>query len=282
MKKIGFVDYYISEWHANNYMKWLADAIENSGYDFEIAYAWAELDISLFDGVTTGEWCEKYGVERCNTLEELCEKSDYILILAPSNPETHLKYAETVLKYGKNTFIDKTFAPDLKTARKIFELAAQYNTKFFSSSALRYANELVEYSANAKAISITFGGSNLPEYIVHPVEIATKSLGASAKSVRLESAADQTLIRIAYTDGRAANLLYSPTLTYSAIISGPDGKSVNAPKLSGFFPNLMRDIVRFFSEGSPSFDTSETLAVMRVRDAIFDALKNPGKDIVIK
>lgn len=281
MKKIGFVDYYISEWHANNYTKWLADSIKNAGADFTVAYAWAELEVSLFDGATTDEWCEKYGVSRCDTLEELCEKSDYILILAPSNPETHLRYAETVLKYGKNTFIDKTFAPDFETACRIFELAKKYNTKIFSSSALRYADELAQYSLGADAVSLMFGGSNLPEYIVHPVEIATKTIGTAAKSVRLETSADQTLVRINYADGRAANLLYSPTLTYSALVSGRDGKTVNIPKLSGFFPNLMSDIVRFFIEGTSSFDAAETLAVMRVRDAVLSALESPGKEIII-
>ena len=281
MKKIGFVDYYISEWHANNYTKWLADSIKNAGADFTVAYAWAELEVSLFDGATTDEWCEKYGVSRCDTLEELCEKSDYILILAPSNPETHLRYAETVLKYGKNTFIDKTFAPDFETACRIFELAKKYNTKIFSSSALRYADELAQYSLGADAVSLMFGGSNLPEYIVHPVEIATKTIGIAAKSVRLETSADQTLVRINYADGMAANLLYSPTLTYSALVSGRDGKTVNIPKLSGFFPNLMSDIVRFFIEGTPSFDAAETLAVMRVRDAVLSALESPGKEIII-
>ena len=281
MKKVGFVDYYISEWHANNYTKWLADSIKNAGADFTVAYAWAELEVSLFDGATTDEWCEKYGVSRCDTLEELCEKSDYILILAPSNPETHLRYAETVLKYGKNTFIDKTFAPDFETACRIFELAKKYNTKIFSSSALRYADELAQYSLGADAVSLMFGGSNLPEYIVHPVEIATKTIGTAAKSVRLETSADQTLVRINYADGRAANLLYSPTLTYSALVSDRDGKTVNIPKLSGFFPNLMSDIVRFFIEGTPSFDAAETLAVMRVRDAVLSALESPGKEIII-
>ena len=126
-----------------------------------------------------------------------------------------------------------------------------------------------------------FGGSNLPEYIVHPVEIATKTIGTAAKSVRLETSADQTLVRINYADGRAANLLYSPTLTYSALVSGRDGKTVNIPKLSGFFPNLMSDIVRFFIEGTSSFDAAETLAVMRVRDAVLSALESPGKEIII-
>ena len=79
MKKIGFVDYYISEWHANNYPAWMQEANEKLGLDYQVAYAWAEEDISPVDGVSTDQWCEKTGVERCQTIAELCEKSDVIV-----------------------------------------------------------------------------------------------------------------------------------------------------------------------------------------------------------
>ena len=69
-----------------------------------------------------GIFCEAFGVERCNTIEEICEKSDVLFILAPTNPEKHLEYAKTALKYGKRTYIDKTFAPD---AAKAFAMAPQ-------------------------------------------------------------------------------------------------------------------------------------------------------------
>ena len=39
--KIGFVDYYISEWHANNYPDWIAQMSEKCGIDARVAYAWA-------------------------------------------------------------------------------------------------------------------------------------------------------------------------------------------------------------------------------------------------
>ena len=42
MKKIGFADYYISEWHANNYPAWMKEACEKLGAEYTLAYVWAE------------------------------------------------------------------------------------------------------------------------------------------------------------------------------------------------------------------------------------------------
>ena len=177
MKTIGFVDYYISEWHANNYPQWIKEESEKLGENFVVKYAWAELDKSLVDGVTTEEWCNKFGVEKCNTIGELCEKADYILVLAPSDLDKHLGYAKEVFKFKKNTYIDKTFAPDYKTAKEIFDLAEKYGVKFFSSSALRYSNEL-DLLPETNNIITHGGGGNLDEYIIHQIEMIVKKFKA--------------------------------------------------------------------------------------------------------
>ena len=152
MKTIGFIDYFLDEWHANSYPAWIKEAAEKLGSDVKLTYAWAEKNSE--NGLTTSEWCEKFGTEKCDTLKEICEKSDYLIVLAPSNPEKHLEYAKEVLKYGKRTYIDKTFAPDYKEAKEIFDIAEKYGTEIFSSSALRYASELNAVK-NAKNLSKT-------------------------------------------------------------------------------------------------------------------------------
>ena len=96
MKKIGFIDYYLSEWHANNYPAW----IKEINPEFEIAYAWAEVDVSPVDGVTTDGWCGKFGVEKCASIEEVCEKADYLMVLSPDNRERDLDYAIGVFPCG--------------------------------------------------------------------------------------------------------------------------------------------------------------------------------------
>lgn len=279
MKTIGFIDYYISEWHANNYPAWIKSANEVLGEDFVVKYAWAEKDVSPVDGRSTEEWCKEFGVEKCESIEELCEKSDYILILAPSNPETHLKYAEIALKYGKNTYIDKTFAPDYKNARKIFEIAEEHGTKFFTTSALRYASELEEFAGKCDAATVFGSGSSVEEYVIHQVEMLVKLMGVGAKRVRSCRAADQFNFRFEYKDGRKANMIFCETYGLPAgfIPHTAEKESQYVAIQSDFFKNLIADILRFYRSGELAFGGEQTLEVMKIREAIVKAKGNDGE-----
>ena len=276
MKTIGFIDYYISEWHANNYPKWIAEATAALDEEFVVKYAWAEQDVSPLDGVTTAEWCEKMGVTMCKTIEEVCEAADYLLILAPSNPEKHLAYAEVALKYGKNTYIDKTFAPDYATAKKIFDIAAEYGTRFFSTSALRYATELDLFVAPKNLLTLGCG-SNLDEYIIHQIEMAVKLLKSTATDVRVDRQGENQFISsVSFANGAAATLTFAPVMPYAVCAEDAEGKAMHKAITSPYFKSLIADILRFYATGETSFDTAETLEVMRIREAIVRGKETPG------
>ena len=284
MKKIGFVDYYLSEWHANNYPAWIAEACARLGLDYQIAYAWGETEISPVDGRSGAEWCEAFGVQKCETLAELCEKSDVIVVLAPSNPETHLRYAEEVLKYGKRTYIDKTFAPDLATAKKIFELSEQYGTPFFSSSALRYATELDGYE-NCRQFFVAGSGATIEEYIIHMIEMAVKKLGMGAEAILAERFGAQTFLHVKYNDDRVANMIFARSLPYTVYMSDGEPKGtrpVTATVQSKFFDGLIEDILNFFETGKISFDVQETLEVMKLREGAVLAEQKLGEWIDLR
>ena len=276
MKKIGFVDYFISEWHADNYPAWIERICAEMGVDYKVAYAWAELDISPVSGVSTDEWCEKFGAERCATIDELCEKSDVIVILSPSNPETHLRYAEEVLKHGKRTYIDKTFAPDAATAKEIFAIGEKYGAPFFSTSALRYATELDSVDA-PDSILVTGGGSNLPEYFIHLGEMVVKKMGA-IKSVKATRNGSQWIISAKTEDGKDATMIYGCAMPYNVYMT-KDGRETWKSIKSPFFDGLIADMLRFFETGKTSFDPAETLAVSRLRDAVLKATETPDTEI---
>ncbi len=275
MKKIGFIDFYISEWHANNYPAWIKEISDKTGDGFTVAYAWAEQDVSPVDGRTTDEWCHEFGVTKCKSIHELCEKSDYILILAPSNPEKHLGYAKEALKYGKRTYIDKTFAPSYAEAKQIFDVSDEYGTPFFSSSALRYADEL----KNIKASSVitTGGGGNYEEYIIHQIEMAVKLLGACDGRVKVEKCGNEYISQIVFENGTEAALIYGCAYPFSVHLSKENGGAAHLPVNSHFFNNLIEDILHFYNTGEKSFDGEETLCVMRIREALINAKEDLGK-----
>jgi hypothetical protein len=275
MKKIGFIDYYLSEWHANNYPEWLKEACRDAGLEFEIKYAWAEQHVSPVDGISTDEWCKQFGARRCDSLHELCDVSDYILILAPSNPEKHLDYAKEVLKYGKPTFIDKTFAPNSAESDEMFALAEKYGTKFFSTSALRCATELEKFEGVTN-LMVTGGGSNLPEYSVHIIEIAVSLLQDPIKRVMMEAKSQMRFCHAETVSGKLATLMYMPGFGYSIAGMDADGKGRHKMIASPFFNVLMGEIIKFFQTGEYPFDPAETREVMRVRDAILACDATPG------
>ena len=279
MKKIGFVDYYISEWHANNYPTWMKAACEKLGLDFEVAYAWAEIDKSPIDGVTTDEWCEKNGVQKCDTIEELCEKSDMIVILAPSNPETHLRYAEKVLPYGKRTYIDKTFTPDYATAKKIFEIAEKSGATFFSTSALRYAEELPYYDTlkDVKSAIITGPGGSFEEYIIHQVEMLVNICKKKPVKAKVETVGLTSEGTVMYEDGSRAKLIYSPRYPFTVYADDGVESGEQKPIVSGYFPALMENILKFFDTGVLPFDSQQTLDCMNIREALIKGLNNDGQ-----
>lgn len=266
MKKIGFIDYYLSEWHANNYPVWLENAAKQLGCEYKVCYGWAEKDVSVVDGVTTDQWCENFGVEKCQTIEELCEKSDYIIILAPSDPEKHLPYAKTALKYGKRTYIDKTFAPNLSEAKEMFDIAEKYDAPFFSTSALRYASEL-DAVESPKFLKVWGGGGNFPEYSIHQIEMVVKLMGCAHKNVTLNKTDDGCVCDIELTDGRMVQLNYSPSFGFA--IETENGR---VDIVSSFFDLLMVDIVKFFETGVLPFEKEQTLTAMAMREKVLELL----------
>lgn len=280
MKKIGFVDHYISEWHANNYPAWFKEANEKSGLDYEVAYFWAEKDLSPVDNVTSAQWAEKTGIKQLNTIEELCEKSDVIVVLAPSNPETHLEYAKKVLPYGKPTYIDKTFAPNLEVTKEIFAIAEKHGTPFFSTSALRYAEELKEFS-NIKNVIITAPGRLFEEYLVHPCEIAVALLKKRILKLKTEKIGKQYFCRAICEGENEIGIVFSNALGYSITAENYNGELAHKDISSSFFLNLISDMLTFFESGKVPFDTNETIEVMRLRAGLIKAAETNGEWIEV-
>ncbi len=170
-KKIGFIDLFIDEWHANNYPDWIRNG--KFGDQVEIHMAWQK-ETTPREGLRSLEqWCHDFNVTPAKSQEELIEACDALIVLAPSNPEVHEELAHLALKSGKPLYMDKPFAPDKATAQRIFALAKEYNTPMFSSSALRFSKEIADLKNNMfsndpiKLVATTGCGSSYWEYCIY-------------------------------------------------------------------------------------------------------------------
>ena len=203
MKKIGFIDNYLDEWHANNYPQ----TIERlAGDEMKVAYAYARQDAP--NGMTTDEWCAKMGVERVDTIEELVEKSDYIIVLSPDHPQYHEELCAIPLRSGKRVYVDKTFAVDSATAKRIFAVANESGTPVFSSSALRFADEVMAQTVKPDEIDhMTVIANGDPDiYLIHMIEPSIRLMGPKAERTMFVGTEKSPSWVVEFAGGRKVNM----------------------------------------------------------------------------
>ena len=277
MKKLGFIDLFIDEWHANNYPAWIKTA--RRGTEFELAYAWEK---APQNGRPLEKWCADFGVTPLKSMEEVVEKSDAVFVLAPSNPEVHRELAEIPLKSGKPVFVDKPFAPSKVDAEAMFELAAKHNTPLMSSSALRFSTELDAYrnKPGTTYMETTGGGRSFWEYSIHQIEMIVSVLGTGAKRIMQCGANDVEHMVIQYEDDRRASVTYTPNAPFTTRLVH-EGKMIVNPQCSDFFPILLSEILDFFATGKSPIDTAQTIEIAALVAAGIKALeaKNVWHDL---
>lgn len=281
MKSIGFIDYYLNEWHANNYPAWIKKSAANKS-GFRVAYAWGEKKSP--DGISSESWCEKNKIKLCSSIEEVCEKSDVLVILSPDNSEMHLKYAQKVLPFGKKTYIDKTFTPALREAEEIFSLGKKFKTPLCSSSALRFASEIAEYRGKAKSIITLGSGPSFETYAVHQLEMITKVMGTGAEKLMVIQEGLNISLVISFRDGRQAvyNQLINSQAPFMVSVESRAAKSAEyRPIVSDFFNNFIDALMEFFETGKTLADKKETLCIIALIEAGMKGLKKCGQWIKV-
>ena len=264
MKRIGLIDYYINEWHALNYPTFLKNVKGEIDKEFEITDFYAEID---HPNLSSDEFEENYGIHKCSSLEELCTKCDYLMVLYPDNPERKFEVVKKVIAYKKPIFVDKTFMNSFKEAKEIFDLAKQNQTPLFTSSSLRYADEVVALE-NINSLLVIAPSVHLSDYWIHPLEIVVSKMGAGATRAKLSKSGVHHMLNVEYPgDKNALIVIAEGGNAQDFFISGNGKFKQNLVRCtSPYFENEMKDILRFFIEKNPSFSYLETLEAMKLRD----------------
>ena len=274
MKKIGFIDYYLDEWHANNYPEFIR---QQANGEYEVAYAWAQIDSPLPGGMTSKQWSEKYNIPVLETMDEVIEKSDYLIVLSPDNPEMHEELCKKPLASGKNTYVDKTFAPDPGAAKRIFEHADKYGTKCYSSSALFYADEYQNIKKDGLSVINSSGPGTYEMYSIHQIEPIVKLMGTGcAKRIMSVGTKDFPAMIMEYADGRHVRFCNFPSgAPFRMNFGYVDGSTDCSEVTSDFFGACIKNMLRFFETGIIPVSHENTIEVIAIREAGIKALDNP-------
>lgn len=272
MKTVGFIDYFLHEWHADNYPAWIR---EQSGGRYEVKYAYAAVPPPAGNPVSNEEWAAAQGITLVASLEELIEKSDCIVVLSPDNCEMHYTLSHQALCSGKPVYVDKTFAPTKVEAEKIFAVAEAHGTPCYSSSALRFSSRYAAVDTTDLNAIISLGANSPEIYLIHQLEPVMMLLGYDVEKVMYTGTGAAHVYTLHYGDGRTAVLTllageYGFTLHLN---HGTFNETVQAD--DDFFRAFIDALIRFFDTGEIPVSHAQTVAIMAVRQACLEAMAVP-------
>ncbi|HVE40214.1 MAG TPA: Gfo/Idh/MocA family oxidoreductase [Planctomycetota bacterium] len=267
-KRIGFVDDNLDNFHARVYLEALRGPLKERGFVVSGAFALQQ--------EKSKAWAAKNNLDVFGQIAELDKVVDVYAVLAPSTPKTHEELCDLVLPFGKTTFVDKTFAPDVATAERIFKKADQHKAALQSSSALRYTavQKVVQELGRDQVRHVVAWcpGGSYDEYAVHAVELAVSCLGPDAQSLMRRGTDPESQLLINYSGGRTAviNVYIKRKTPYAASITTAKESRYLEVDTKPLFVDAASALLDFFAAGKEQVDRRETMAVMKILEASRD------------
>lgn len=273
--KIGYLDRNLNTSHPSKFLEILRGEVGQG--EVEVVGAW--------ESEPEGDWCSKHGVKRMATAEEVVEASDAIIVLAPNNPECHLKLARPALEAGRPVFIDKVLADGVSSAQEIVRLAQKYNSPLMAASALRFAPELdkLEDEAVGAWENIYLRGmGQWNGYGVHTITMAMRLFGPRVKRI-IDTGSDGARFitlddgfKRATIDVRMSKNQYELHPWEAGILSEGNYHKAVVSDFDGFYMALMREVVDFFRTGISSVSIEEMLMTIAIENAADLSLAEGG------
>ena len=218
----------------------------------------------------TNQLRDKFDVEIVETIEQLCEKIDGVL-LESVDGRPHLKQVRPVIAAKKPVFVDKPVAASLADVIEIFRLAEENNVPCWSSSAFRYGQGIVGIKDNADVGKVkscdVFGSSSWAEhhpdlylYGVHPVTALYAVMGTGCRQVTRFRTNGLDMVVGTWNDGRIGTFRDLRGGKSSASVRIFGTKGMIEAKSSGYKP-LVDEIIRFFKTGQVPVSAEETIEI---------------------
>lgn len=249
----------------------------------------------------TAELRDTWKIELVDSIDELVRRVDAVIVVSVDG-RAHLAQARAVLAARKPLFVDKPFTTSVKDAVALARLAREQKTPIFSSSSLRFTDDVqgVKRDPRVQQVqgAITWGPATLephhPDlfwYGIHAVEMLYTFMGPGCERVTRTTSAGADAVVGHWKDGRIGIVRGSrdSAQTYGQVVFGPKAIVTNPepssmpssmssnttsnaasnaapPKRSSYY-GLLVAIVDFFRTGTPPVPIDETLEIMAFMEA---------------
>jgi virulence factor len=225
---------------------------------------------------------------------DMLGKIDAVLIESVDG-SVHLERARPFLEAGLPTFVDKPLACSSADAREMARLAKEHGAPLFSSSSLRYAEDVAQFPERKEETGAILGcdifcpASTHPRnpgfyhYGIHGVEPLYTLMGAGCKTVWCVFDEKQEVVCGRWSDGRIG--------TVRGIRTGRSGYAFTAfcekkldhvPIGTGtIYRELLKRIVPMFETRKAPLEISETLEIIRFIEAALESKAKDGAPVAL-
>jgi len=249
----------------------------------------------------TAELRDKWHVELVDTIDALVERVDAVLLTSVDG-RVHLEQARPVIAAGKPLFVDKPFTAGVHDAIEIARLARERNAPVFSSSSLRFTDEVLAIKKDPRLGqvlgAITWGPATLephhPDlfwYGIHAVEMLYTYMGPGCERLTRTFSEGADVVVGQWNDGRIGVVRGERGGSYAfgqavfgakAVLTEPDPAVMSTipPKRSSYY-GLMTEIVEFFRTRRAPVRLDETIEIMAFMEAADLSKSRDGASVKI-
>jgi predicted dehydrogenase len=237
-------------------------------------------------GKFTAELRDTWKIAIVGSIADLIPRVDAIMLTSVDG-RVHLAQIRPALAARKPVFVDKPLAASVRDAIEIARLAREHGTPIFSSSSLRFTEEVQGVKKDPKVQqvhgAVAWGPGTLephhPDlfwYGIHAVEILYTFMGPGCAQVTRTYSPGADVVTCQWRDGRTGGVrtIRDGAAPYGQVVFGAKGVvSTPAPgtvsstvKRSSYF-GLVTAIIEFFRTGVAPVPVEETLEIMAFMEA---------------
>jgi predicted dehydrogenase len=233
---------------------------------------------------------EKYGVKIVDSIGELLQQSDAVMIESVDG-RPHLEEALPVIQAHKPLFVDKPLAGTLRDALEIYRRARANGTPVFSGSSLRcYPNLQAMKGAGFGQLrgANSCGPCELEAhhpalfwYGIHPTEALYTIMGPGCQTVVCTATPDTHVVTGVWKEGQVGTVrgLRNAAAPYRVTVFGT--KKVLDEPLAGNYTPFLREVVKFFQTGVAPVPPEETLEIYAFMEAADESQRQGGCPVKI-